>query len=872
MKRLGQELGGGVVVAAVFLLSGFTGCIATLDGTPHARPAHEQSVVEDEAPEMVVGSDATVVEGVDPALAAYAASTVEAPAPQSSEVPSIDDAPLESTLRVHEIGLSSLDGEQSITIHLSRSPDELVHFPLDGPSRVVVDLDGPMSGSSSLAKYEIGAGGIDRVRIGEHPAKLRVVADLSGAFSSNYSVEQSGRSVVVTVSGEGEPRSNETVFLAPGVLPATLRPTPQNEIVVSEVAEPVIDDRPSAGTDGDELGDFAPQPDAAALTAPSAPTVVAEYEPTQADDVAVAEVEPTVFDDAEADADEPVANDDEVVLAEASDSQPEIQVADIREIGTEAEDLSAIDHVYEISDEALAEAIEARMKEEALETATAEPDAAELPEPETAEPWTEPKTVAAAREPTYALPMQSGSRDEFTGQRISLDFKDADIQNVLRILADVSDLNIITTEDVDGRLTIRLVNVPWDQALDSILKAQGLDKVRDGNIVRISTVGRLKEERDAQRAADEAQKQAEPLRVRYIRVNYAKADEELVKKIQEVLTERGTATWDARTNTIVVRDIARGVASAEELITEFDTQTPQVLIEANIVEATETFARDLGVQWGYTYNASPEIGNSSGNNFPGRVGAGGILAGGENSPASVVPFIADFPAASVAPGAGAAYDLLLGSLDGSHSLNARLTALERQGKGKIISRPRVVTLNNVAAKIESLEILRVKLPSTGTVISTGAGGAAGSSQNATEQIRTGITLDVTPQVSSDGYIFLDVYAKSSTLQDPTQSRAPSPDGIPNEVSREAESHVLIKDGETFVLGGVFRNILDTNERGLPFLSQIPVIGWAFKNKLDIDQRQELLVFVTPRAVQARGAENLASLPSAESLWQNRENP
>ena len=183
-----------------------------------------------------------------------------------------------------------------------------------------------------------------------------------------------------------------------------------------------------------------------------------------------------------------------------------------------------------------------------------------------------------------------------------------------------------------------------------------------------------------------------------------------------------------------------------------------------------------------------------------------------------------------------------------------------------------MTLNNVAAKIESLEILRVKLPSTGTVISTGAGGAAGSSQNATEQIRTGITLDVTPQVSSDGYIFLDVYAKSSTLQDPTQSRAPSPDGIPNEVSREAESHVLIKDGETFVLGGVFRNIVDTNEQGLPFLSQIPVIGWAFKNKLDIDQRQELLVFVTPRAVQARGAENVASLPSAESLWQNRENP
>jgi type IV pilus assembly protein PilQ len=212
----------------------------------------------------------------------------------------------------------------------------------------------------------------------------------------------------------------------------------------------------------------------------------------------------------------------------------------------------------------------------------------------------------------------------------------------------------------------------------------------------------------------------------------------------------------------------------------------------------------------------------------------------------VVPFIADFPA-NVAPGAGSAFDFLLGSLDGSQSLNARLTALERQGKGKIISRPRVVTLNNVPAKIESLEILRVRLPSTGTVLSTGAGGVAGTAQ-ATEQIRTGITLQVTPQVSSDGFIFLDVFAKSSTA-----SRERSTDQIPNEISREAESHVLIRDGETFVLGGVFRNELEQTDRGLPYLSNIPVLGWAFKNNLNNDARQELLVFVTPSSVRGRGS-------------------
>jgi len=178
-----------------------------------------------------------------------------------------------------------------------------------------------------------------------------------------------------------------------------------------------------------------------------------------------------------------------------------------------------------------------------------------------------------------------------------------------------------------------------------------------------------------------------------------------------------------------------------------------------------------------------------------------------------------------------------------------------------------VTLNNQPAKIESLEILRVKLPSTGTVISTGAGGVAGSSQAATEKINTGITLTVTPQVSSDGFIFLDVFAKSSTTA--PSSVASNTVTVPDEIARQAESHVLIKDGETFVLGGVFRNVLNDNDTGIPYLRAIPVLGWAFKNKLANDNRQELLVFITPRSVRARGSEDLASLPSAEDLWQNR---
>jgi len=226
----------------------------------------------------------------------------------------------------------------------------------------------------------------------------------------------------------------------------------------------------------------------------------------------------------------------------------------------------------------------------------------------------------------------------------------------------------------------------------------------------------------------------------------------------------------------------------------------------------------------------------------------------------------DFPVSSgfggFGAGSGSSLDLVLGSLDGANALAARLTALEQQGKAKVISRPRVITLNNVAATIQSLTILRVKLPSTGTVINTGTGGAAGSASTATEKINTGITLVVTPQVSADGYILMSIYAKSSQ-PDFTQGR--SVDGIPNEISREANSNVLIKDGETVVLGGIFRNTADQAETGLPYLRGVPVLGWLFKRLQRTSHFEELLVFVTPRIVAA----GTAALPSAERLWQGR---
>ena len=495
-----------------------------------------------------------------------------------------------------------------------------------------------------------------------------------------------------------------------------------------------------------------------------------------------------------------------------------------------------------------------------------------------------PQATVAAAPPRPQVAVTSGdagppAKKLYFGQPISLDLKDADVHNVLRLLADVSGLNIVATDDVKGSITLRLNDVPWDQALDIVLNTQNLESVHEGNVVRISTVKRLREEREELQKAQRAALTVEPLQVAYIRVNYAKAKKlgELINgtsragqgqgqiqrrtdtEIEGVLTPRGSVMVDEFTNTLIVRDIERGIRNARELVHQLDVQIPQILIESNIVEATTNFARELGVQWGYQANIGPQTGTSTGANFPGTIGFGGS---GLGTGTSGTPFLVDFPAqGNFGPGAGSALGLALGSLNGAQQLDLRLTALEQKGQGRIISRPRVVTLNNVAATIQSLTILRVRLPSTGTVVNTGAGGTAGTATTATEKIETGITLEVTPQVSSDGFVLLDMFVKSSE-PDFTHTT----DNIPNEITRQATSHVLVREGQTVVLGGIYRDVTNNNVNGVPWFMNIPGLGWLFKNTELTKSREDLLVFLTPRILKTASGDQL---PSGSELWERR---
>ena len=429
-----------------------------------------------------------------------------------------------------------------------------------------------------------------------------------------------------------------------------------------------------------------------------------------------------------------------------------------------------------------------------------------------------------------------GDKPKYSGRLISLDLQDTDIDNALRIIAEVSNLNIIASDDVTGKVTLRLIDVPWDQALDVILKTNGLDKVQEGNVVRIAPVEKLRQEREALKQARDAEEDLEATRVVYRRVSYARAAD-LKPLIESVVTERGVVSYDERTNQVIIKDISRGIVNAQRLISKLDLRTPQVLLETQIVEAQRSLLRELGAEVGFQFIASPETGNPTGYNFPNAISASGSAVKGDNFVGS------NFPAA-MDDRAGSAVTFLLQSADGTKTLGARVSGLEREGRVRVVSRPSVVTTNNKAATIKSVEKLRVKTPSGGLSVATGAGASAsGSAAIATETIEIGIVLEVTPQASPDYYVLLDVNAKSSTLG------AEKVDGIPSEIERSATSTVLVSSGQTFAMGGIYKIADRDDVQGVPFLKDIPFLGHLFRSVGVRNTDEELLFFITPRIVE-----------------------
>ena len=402
------------------------------------------------------------------------------------------------------------------------------------------------------------------------------------------------------------------------------------------------------------------------------------------------------------------------------------------------------------------------------------------------------------------------------------------IQNVLRLLADVSQLNIIASDDVKGRVTLKLKNVPWDQALDIILQSKQLDKIRSGNIIRVAPLTVLEQEATMRAAREKSNAELEPLAVRLVPVSYAVATE-IQAQASALLTSRGKLNVDRRTNVLIVEDTAASLDKIERLVRTLDTQTPQVLIEARIVQARTNFARSLGIQWGGTFSFSQAFGNSTGLGFPNEVGiAGGAGSAPAEGLAGAPAYLVNLPAA-VGQGAGGGVGFTFGSAGGAALLHLRLTAAETDGKSKTISAPKVVTTDNHEAKILAGEQIPI------TVVT-----ANGPS---TRFISANLELTVTPHVTTDGSVLLKVKASQNEL-----SQRRDLFGTPGILTREAETEMLIPDGETSVLGGIYRRTAIESRAFVPFLGEIPVLGWLFKTTTRSDDRDELLIFISPRII------------------------
>ena len=413
----------------------------------------------------------------------------------------------------------------------------------------------------------------------------------------------------------------------------------------------------------------------------------------------------------------------------------------------------------------------------------------------------------------------------YVGRRISLDFQQADISNVLRLIAEVSGFNMVVGEGVKSKVTMKLVSVPWDQALDMILKMNGLGKIRQSNILWIDTLANIAKQQNEEAQAIDAKVRAEALveRVFYIRNLQAM---ELMTSLRQYLSPRGLMQMSQGSNALVVRDTETQMGVIKQLIDGLDLEVPQVQIEARIVQADTTYSRSLGVQWGIQ-NVN-QLGSSFGvANF--KTGNTGPFGGQTSN------FLVNLPATvgglTSTPGVG----FTIGRTDGA-LLDVRLSAGELLGLSKVIASPKITTLDKREAKIsqgESIPFQTTSLQGTQTTF-----------------VDANLELNVTPQITSRDpketgkLIMMKVRATRNAVGARSNPAGPSID------RREANTQVNIRDGETMVIGGVFIDTQNNSVVGIPYLSRVPVLGWLFKQKTEAVAKQELLIFLTPTIVKS----------------------
>ena len=437
---------------------------------------------------------------------------------------------------------------------------------------------------------------------------------------------------------------------------------------------------------------------------------------------------------------------------------------------------------------------------------------------------------AAAAPPAPGTPPSQADQAarRFTGNPISLDFQGADLRAVLRTFAEVSGLNIVIDPTIQGTVDVALRDVPWDQALDIILRANKLGYSVDGTIVRIAPLAVLAAEEKDRGDLAKAQADAGTISTLTRQLSYSKGEEIVaILKQASILSNRGQAFVDARTNTLIVTDLQDRLTSVTELVNSLDRPQPQVEIEARIVQANKNYARALGVQWGFLGRVDPALGNTTGLAFPNKGTLGGATGGTQGAAGSTVPTGVNLGAPAPTSGVG----LSLGSVNGAFNLDVALTAAETSGQLRILSTPRVSTQNNGEAEITQGIQIPIQTTANNTVTVSFKDAA--------------LTLKVTPQITASGTVIMKIALENSQAD---FSRAVN--GIPPINTQRANTQVLVLDGQTTVIGGIYTSQEQTLNDRTPGLGSVPLLRWLFKRDTINDQSTELLIFITPRVIKS----------------------
>ena len=438
--------------------------------------------------------------------------------------------------------------------------------------------------------------------------------------------------------------------------------------------------------------------------------------------------------------------------------------------------------------------------------------------------------ATVAQQPSGAT-MSTQTQSKYSGEPISVNLKDVDLKDFFRLIHEISGLNVVLDPNVHGTLTIVLDEVPWDQALDIVLQNNGLDKQLTGNVLRVATRETLKKEAEGARDLQKAQAEA-VAPVTFTRVlSYAKAAT-MKDTLRKFLSSRGDIFSDDRSNQLVIRDIPSVIPVIDNLIRQLDRKSQQVEIEARVVEASRSFSQDIGIQWGIagstTSGRTVVGGNPTVGTSPVTTGSGlpqpPLISGSSGTTTTGLPFNVNLPAG--APTSG----LFLGHRSPNFAVDLFISMAEAKGVGKLLSKPKVITQNNEKATVKQ----GTKVPIQTTINNT----------ISVQYIDAVLKLEVTPQITGDGTVFMDVLVENTQID----NGIPRVQGIPALDTQSAETKVLVADGGTVVIGGIIVTQQQTSINEVPIVGSLPIIGYLFREKLVTIQSSELLFFLTPRII------------------------